>query len=206
MDVYLWVITEQLAVGWIRKLPSPLLQQQYVVTSCSYIFKFKSLSTETADIPFPCPLRKHGYTECPRRNLPDFGRVFLMLNCTDITQNTYIRSWTVTEIMAREKCGLLAGSMYCTCSAGWHVTRISHVLESGTQSVSRRCECVIGVSRMEVWRTLHEEDLYPYHDKMVHLEPGDHAQHMDLCHWMTAHPELLSVILFTDEASLPRTV
>ena len=37
-----------------------------------------------------------------------------------------------------------------------------------------------------------------------HLEPGDHAQRMDLCHWMTAHPELLSVILFTDEASFTR--
>ena len=31
-----------------------------------------------------------------------------MLNYTDITQNTYIQSWTVTEIMAREKCGRLA--------------------------------------------------------------------------------------------------
>ena len=29
-----------------------------------------------------------------------------MLNYTDITQNTYIQSWTVTEIMAIEKCGL----------------------------------------------------------------------------------------------------
>ena len=29
-------------------------------------------------------------TECPRRNVPNFGRVFLMLNYTDITQNTYI--------------------------------------------------------------------------------------------------------------------
>jgi len=28
----------------------------------------------------------------------DFGRVFLMLNYTDITQNTYIQSLTVTEI------------------------------------------------------------------------------------------------------------
>jgi len=28
------------------------------------------------------------YTGCPRRNVPDFGRVFLMLNYTDITQNT----------------------------------------------------------------------------------------------------------------------
>jgi len=34
-----------------------------------------------------------------------------------------------------------------------------------------------------------------------HLEPGDHAQRFDLCQWITAHPELLSVILFTDEAS-----
>ena len=44
------------------------------------------------------------YTVCPRRNVPDFGRVFLMLKYvyTDITQNTYIQSWTVTEIMARE--------------------------------------------------------------------------------------------------------
>ena len=65
------------------------------------------------------------YTGCPRRNGHNFGRVFLMLNYIDITQNTYIQSWTVTEIMAREKCGLLTGSTYCTCTAGWHVTRIS---------------------------------------------------------------------------------
>ena len=42
------------------------------------------------------------YTECPRRNVPDFGRVFLTLKYTDITQNTYVQIWTVTEIMARE--------------------------------------------------------------------------------------------------------
>jgi len=41
-------------------------------------------------------------TGCPRRNVPNFGRVFLMLNYTDITQNTYVQSWRVTEIMARE--------------------------------------------------------------------------------------------------------
>ena len=42
------------------------------------------------------------YTGCPRRDVPDFGRVFLMLKYTDIPQNTYVQSWTVTEIMARE--------------------------------------------------------------------------------------------------------
>ena len=44
------------------------------------------------------------YAGCPRRNVRDFGKVFLMLNYTDVTQNTYIQSWTVTEIMAIEKC------------------------------------------------------------------------------------------------------
>jgi hypothetical protein len=34
--------------------------------------------------------------------------MFLMLKYTDITQNTYIQSWTITEIMAREKRSLLA--------------------------------------------------------------------------------------------------
>jgi hypothetical protein len=31
------------------------------------------------------------YTGCPRRNVPDFRRVFLMVKCTDITQNTYVQ-------------------------------------------------------------------------------------------------------------------
>jgi len=34
---------------------------------------------------------KH-YTGCNRRNGPDFGRVFLMLNYTEKPQNTYIQS------------------------------------------------------------------------------------------------------------------
>jgi len=42
------------------------------------------------------------YTGCNRRNGPDFGRVFLMLNYTENPQNTYIQSWTVWEIMASE--------------------------------------------------------------------------------------------------------
>ena len=37
-------------------------------------------------------LKSLEYTGCNRRKGPDFGRVFLMLNYTDITQNTYIKS------------------------------------------------------------------------------------------------------------------
>ena len=42
------------------------------------------------------------YTECNRRNGPDFGSVFLRSYYTDITQNIYIQSSMVTEILARE--------------------------------------------------------------------------------------------------------
>jgi len=42
------------------------------------------------------------YTGCNRRNGPDFGRVFLRSDYTVITQNTYIQSSMVMEILARE--------------------------------------------------------------------------------------------------------
>ena len=42
------------------------------------------------------------YIECNRRNGPDFRRVFLRSNYTDIAENTYIQSSMVTEILARE--------------------------------------------------------------------------------------------------------
>jgi len=92
------------------------------------------------------------------------------------------------------------------------VVRTINIQENILQMVQRsprlsthRMASRISVSRMQVWRTLHEEDLYPYHDQRVqHLEPGDRAQRMDLCHWIKAHPKLLSVILFSDKASFTR--
>ena len=42
------------------------------------------------------------YTGCPRRKGPNFRRVFLRSNYNDITQNTYIQSSMVTEILARD--------------------------------------------------------------------------------------------------------
>jgi len=58
---------------------------------------------------------------------------------------------------------------------------------------------------MQVWRTSREDDLYPYHDQRVqHMQPGNHAQRLDLCHRVTAHLDVLSLILLTDEASFTR--
>jgi len=63
------------------------------------------------------------YTGCPRRKGPNFGRVFLKSNYTDITQNTYIQSWTVTEILNIEKWGLVWCLRITLCP--WrHIRRI----------------------------------------------------------------------------------
>ena len=76
--------------------------------------RYRVRSTVLKDVSFVC-VHVWGYvyfqwginTGCPRRNVPDFGRVFFMLKYTDITQNTYVQSWTVAEIKAREKCGVI---------------------------------------------------------------------------------------------------
>jgi len=61
------------------------------------------------------------YTGCPRRKGPNYGRVFLRSNYTDITQNKYIQSSMVTEILNIEKWGLV----WClrTVLCPWRHTR-----------------------------------------------------------------------------------
>ena len=71
------------------------------------------------------PLATRKYTGCPRRNGPNFGIVFLRSNYTDITQNTYIQSSMVTEILAREKCGCLLCLRTVLCP--WRHTRHMHL-------------------------------------------------------------------------------
>ena len=78
-----------------------------VAVYCYYAPPCSGLLTRRTSI-ISCKMVYHN-TGGPRRNVPYLGRVFLMLKYTDITQNTYVQSCTVTEIMAREKCGLLAG-------------------------------------------------------------------------------------------------
>ena len=58
---------------------------------------------------------------------------------------------------------------------------ILEMVQRSQRLSTRRMASRLGVSRMQVWRTLHEEDLYPYHYQRVqHLEPDDHAQRFDL--------------------------
>ena len=69
------------------------------------------------------------YTGCKRRNGPDFGRVFLMLNYTEKPQNTYIQSWTVWEIMAIEKFGLPSGPR--TIAVSWNSYLLVELQQAG---------------------------------------------------------------------------
>ena len=86
------------------------------------------------------------YTGCPRRNVPKFGTVFLMLNYTDITQNTYVQSWTVTEIKAREKCGLFAVPRTVPGSSDVKPIRCSlSVLVYSWLKHVPRCDCTCNV-------------------------------------------------------------
>jgi hypothetical protein len=54
-----------------------------------------------------------------------------MVKYTNITQNTHVQSWTVTEIMVRENCGLLTVPHIVPIS--WHALLV-YVLECGVIS------------------------------------------------------------------------
>jgi len=70
---------------------------------------------------------------------------------------------------------------------------------------TRRLSARIGVSRTRVWRTLHEDDLYPLRPQPVqNLHPGDSAMRLEFCHGLHTNRQLIPLILFTDEATFIR--
>jgi len=103
IEVFTWsasgnIVTEALAstfptvvvyvMDTIRSV-NPVTFMSNMLYACSILYKTK--------LPFIVAMNKVGlgllwYTGCPRRNVQNFGSVFLMLNYTDITQNTYIQS------------------------------------------------------------------------------------------------------------------
>jgi len=83
-------------------------------------------------------------TPLPRRKGPNFGRVFLRSTYTDITQNTYIQSLMVTEILNIEKWGLV----WClrTVLCPWrHTSRIRSCIP--TLSLDG-AHCALGYDQM----------------------------------------------------------
>jgi len=64
-----------------------------VITQCNLIeiYRYCGVKIMTNTIPIN-PMVINSLYRRPRRNVPDFRRVFLMLKYTDITQNTYVHS------------------------------------------------------------------------------------------------------------------
>jgi len=68
------------------------VNQDFFMSSCDNMPMRPSISFELTDTLSLNLFESSIFTECHRRNGPNFGRVFLMLNYTDITQNTCIQS------------------------------------------------------------------------------------------------------------------
>lgn len=76
---------------------------------------------------------------------------------------------------------------------------------SSTRKISRR----VDVSNRIVWRTLRENQLYPFHvQKVQALQPEDHHLRLQFCRWfLQKHaeiPNFSSIVLATDEATFTR--
>ena len=79
------------------------------------------------------------------------------------------------------------------------------MVQSSPRASTRRIARHFRDPHTRVWRTLHAEDMYPYHVQRVqHLEPGDLAARLNLCKWLNGSRQLHRYIMFTDEAQFNR--
>jgi len=54
---------------------------------------------------------------------------------------------------------------------------------------------LLGVLQTCVWRTLHDDGLYPFHPQRVqNLHPRDSAMRLEFCHWLHTNRQLLPLI------------
>jgi hypothetical protein len=82
---------------------------------------------------------------------------------------------------------------------------ILNMIENSPSTSVRRISKRVRVSRMRVWRTLHNFGLYPYHIQSVqNLQPADYPARVAFCRWLIGHQQLCGQILFTDEATFTR--
>jgi hypothetical protein len=88
------------------------------------------------------------------------------------------------------------------------VNVIDAVLEDPSTS-TRRIASQLGLTQSFVWRTLHREELYPYHIQSVQaLHPGDTDRRLTFCRWLlnqtTENPDFFKTILWSNEAQFAR--
>jgi len=74
---------------------------------------------------------------------------------------------------------------------------------ASTRTIARR----LRVPHTRVWRTLHAEGMYPYHEQRVqHLVRGDFAERQEFCKWLNGSRQLHRYTLFTNEVQFNRDV
>ena len=75
---------------------------------------------------------------------------------------------------------------------------------TSTRAIARRS----GIDQSSVWRTLHEDQQYPYHIQPVQgLTPEDYPKRVQFCRWFlrsAEQPDFPAHVLFTDEATFTR--
>lgn len=86
---------------------------------------------------------------------------------------------------------------------------VLNLIEEHPETSTRKISETLNVSQSVIWRILKAQQLYPYHIQRVQaLLPRDFPQRMVFCQWIlqkcVQHPQFLSHVLFTDEASFSR--
>lgn len=86
---------------------------------------------------------------------------------------------------------------------------VLNLVEEDPSTSTRKISRQVGVSNRIVWRTLRENQLYPFHVQRVQaLQPEDHPLRLQFCRWfLRKHieiPNFSSIVLATDEATFTR--
>lgn len=87
--------------------------------------------------------------------------------------------------------------------------QILNLADENPSTSTRRIARQTGVSNRIVWRTLRENQLYPFHVQRVQaLQPQDHPLRVDFCRWFLQQhdeiPNFSSNVLAIDEATFTR--
>lgn len=87
--------------------------------------------------------------------------------------------------------------------------QILQMVEREPTTSTRKISSELGVSHTTVWRTIRNQQLYPFHfQKVQALTPADYPPRQQFCRWLlnrcAEEPNFVAHILFTDEASFAR--
>lgn len=107
-----------------------------------------------------------------------------------------------------KKCSDIVGRPRAVRSLAYEeavLNQVGHNPSTSTRAIAHD----MNASKSTVWRTLHEQLLYPFKcQKVQELHPGDYAQRLDLSRWVlhkqVEYPNFLKNVLFTDESTFSR--